>query len=127
VVAACIGAGLVGGEGFAVDASLIEADANKSPSIPGSDWNKEIDPERASRAANEYLATLEDAAYGAATTVVPKFVSPSDPAAPRPPLERAHMHPRHLSRLLLCDLAPLLPIQQTRYQPPLGGRYLGRT
>jgi transposase len=28
VVAACIGAGLVGGEGFAVDASLIEADAN---------------------------------------------------------------------------------------------------
>jgi Transposase DDE domain len=81
VVAACIGAGLVGGEGFAVDASLIEADANKSRSIPGSDWNKEIDPERASRAVNEYLATLDDAAYGAATTVVPKFVSPSDPAA----------------------------------------------
>jgi transposase len=35
VVAACIKAGLVGGEGFAVDASLIEADANKSRSIPG--------------------------------------------------------------------------------------------
>jgi transposase len=81
VVAACIGAGLVGGEGFAVDASLIEADANKSRSIPGSDWNKEIDPEGASRAVNEYLATLDDAAYGAATTAVPKFVSPSDPAA----------------------------------------------
>jgi len=30
---------------------------------------------------NEYLATLDDAAYGAATQVVPKFVSPSDPAA----------------------------------------------
>jgi transposase len=28
VVAGCIRAGLVGGEGFAVDASLIEADAN---------------------------------------------------------------------------------------------------
>src|SRR6516165_4830188 len=52
-VAACIKAGLVGGEGFAVDASLIEADANKSRSIPGSEWNKEIDPERASRAVNE--------------------------------------------------------------------------
>src|SRR5262249_54568869 len=50
VVAACIGAGLVGGEGFAVDASLIEADANKSRSIPGSQWNKNIDPKRASRA-----------------------------------------------------------------------------
>jgi hypothetical protein len=50
VVAACITAGLVGGEGFAVDASLIEADANRSRSIPDSEWNKDIDPERASRA-----------------------------------------------------------------------------
>ncbi len=81
VVGACIAAGLVGGEGFAVDASLIEADANKGRSIRGSEWNKDIDPERASRAVKEYLATLDDAAYGAATQVVPKFVSPSDPAA----------------------------------------------
>ena len=81
VVAACISAGLVGGEGFAVDASLIEADANKSRSIPGSEWKKEIDPTQVSRAVKEYLATLDDAAYGAATTVTPKFVSPSDPAA----------------------------------------------
>ena len=29
----------------------------------------------------EYLATLNDAAFGAATEVEPKFVSPSDPAA----------------------------------------------
>ena len=35
VVAACIAAGLVGGEGFAVDASLIQADANKQRSIAG--------------------------------------------------------------------------------------------
>ena len=81
VVAACIRAGLVGGEGFAVDASLIEADANKGRSIPGSEWNKDIDPSRAGRAVKEYLATLDTAAYGAATEVVPKFVSPSDPAA----------------------------------------------
>jgi transposase len=81
VVGACIAAGLVGGEGFAVDASLIEADANKGRSIRGSEWSKDIDPKRASRAVNEYLATLDDAAYGAATQVVPKFVSPSDPAA----------------------------------------------
>jgi transposase len=82
VVAACIAAGLVGGEGFAVDASLIEADANRSRSVPGGEWNtKSINPEAASRAAKEYLATLEDAAYGAASSVTPKFVSPSDPAA----------------------------------------------
>ena len=29
----------------------------------------------------EYLATLDDAAFGAASDVTPKFVSPSDPAA----------------------------------------------
>jgi len=29
----------------------------------------------------EYLATLDDAAFGAATNVTPKFVSQSDPAA----------------------------------------------
>ena len=81
VVVACIGAGLVGGEGFAVDASLIVADANKQRSIPGSEWSKELDPQQASRAVKEYLATLDDAAFGAASNVTPKFVSPSDPAA----------------------------------------------
>src|SRR4029077_144735 len=81
VVGSCIEAGLVGGEGFAVDASLIEADANRQRSIPGIEWKKELDPAAASRAAKEYLATLNDAAFGAATEVQPKFVSPSDPAA----------------------------------------------
>jgi transposase len=81
VVDACIGAGLVGGEGFAVDASLIAADANKRRSVPGSQWNKELDAQQVSRATKEYLATLDDAAFGAASDVTPKFVSPSDPAA----------------------------------------------
>ena len=81
VVGACIAAGLVGGEGFAVDASLIQADANKHRSIPGAEWNNDIDPEQARRAVKEYLATLDDPAYGAASDVTPKFISPSDPAA----------------------------------------------
>jgi transposase len=81
VVEACIAAGLVGGEGFAVDASLIAADANKQRSIPGKDWDKNRASEKASRAVKEYLATLDDAAFGAASDKVPKFVSPSDPAA----------------------------------------------
>ena len=76
-----IAAGHVGGEGFAVDASLIQADANKHRSIPGAEWNKDIDPEHVRRAVKEYLATLDDPAYGAASDVTPKFVSPSDPAA----------------------------------------------
>jgi transposase len=81
VVETCIAAGLVGGEGFAVDASLIVADANKQRSIPGAEWNQERAARDASRAVREYLATLDDAAFGAASEVTPKFVSPSDPAA----------------------------------------------
>src|ERR1700720_2176871 len=34
----CIAEGLVGGEGFAVDASMIKADANRQRSTPGSEW-----------------------------------------------------------------------------------------
>src|SRR3954467_1906116 len=81
VVGTCIAAGLVGGESFAVDSSLIVADANKQRSIPGSEWSKELAAQAASRAVREYLATLDDAAFGAASDVRPKFVSPSDPAA----------------------------------------------
>jgi transposase len=81
VVEDCIAAGLVGGEGFAVDVSLIAADANKQRSIAGPQWQMPDDPKTASRAVKEYLATLDDAAFGAASEVMPKFISPSDPAA----------------------------------------------
>ncbi len=81
VVEACIAADLVDGEGFAVDASLIAADANKQRSIPSAEWQKTRHLKTASRAMQEYLATLDDAAFGAASDVTPKFVSPSDPAA----------------------------------------------
>lgn len=74
----CIEERLVGGEGFAVDASLIKADANRQKGIEG---DKELSPEATGRAINEYLAVLDDAAFGAATEVPPKFVSPADPAA----------------------------------------------
>ena len=69
VVSACIDADLVGGKGFAVDASLIAADANKCRSTPGAEWKTAVDPELAGRAVKEYLATLDDPAFGAATEV----------------------------------------------------------
>ena len=78
VLRRCIGEGLVGGESFAVDASLIKADANRQNGIEG---EKGLPPEATGRAVKEYLAVLDDAAFGAATDVVPKFVSPADPAA----------------------------------------------
>jgi transposase len=74
----CIAEGLVGGEGFAVDASMIKADANRQRCVPGSEWQA---PEAANHAVREYLAVLDDAAFGAATPVVPKFISPADPGS----------------------------------------------
>ncbi len=81
VVQHCVAEGLVGAEGFAVDASLIAADANKQRSVPSKDWKPADLKENAVRAAREYLATLDDAAFGAASSVTPKFISRSDPAA----------------------------------------------
>jgi transposase len=81
VVRRCIEEGLVGGNSFAVDASLIAADANKQRSLPGDEWNIAELPANPGRAVRDYLATLDDAAFGAASTQQPKFVSPSDPAA----------------------------------------------
>src|SRR6187401_2244256 len=78
VLRRCIDEGLVGGQNLAVDASLIKADANRQNGIEG---EKGLPPEAASRAVDEYLAVLDDAAFGAATEVVPKFISPADPAA----------------------------------------------
>jgi transposase len=78
VLQRCIREGLVGGEAFAVDASLIRADANRQKGIEG---EKGLPPEAAGRAIEEYLSVLDDAAFGAATEVTPKFISPSDPAA----------------------------------------------
>jgi transposase len=78
VVRRCMAEGLVGGDGFAVDASLIKADANRQRSVEGSAG---LAPEVSSRAVDEYLAVLDDAAFGGATEVIPKFISPADPAA----------------------------------------------
>ena len=81
-VARCIADGLVSGQRFAADASLIEADANKQNSTPKEDWDTTaITPEDAPRAVKEYLDVLDDAAFGAASEVEPKFTSHSDPAS----------------------------------------------
>jgi transposase len=78
VLRRCMDEGLVGGENLAVDASLIKADANRQNGIEG---EKGLPPQAAGRAIDEYLAVLDDAAFGAATQVIPKFISPADPAA----------------------------------------------
>ncbi len=74
----CMTEGIVSGQGFAVDASMIRADAQRQKGVTS---REELDPENPTRAVTEYLAVLDDAAFGAATAVVPKFISPTDPAA----------------------------------------------
>src|SRR6187431_1756014 len=64
VLQRCIDEGMVGGEGFAVDASLIAADVGDRSRVEGAAG---LPPEATSRAVEEYLAALDDAAFGAAT------------------------------------------------------------
>jgi transposase len=94
VVAKCIAAGLVGGEGFSIDASLIRADAGKQKRLPGDQpiaWPR---AEEASRAVREYLAALDAAHHDEETSAddggsngsghkgkPPKRISLTDPQA----------------------------------------------
>lgn len=93
VVAMCIAAGLVGGEAFSIDASLIKADVDKMKRVPGDQpiaWPK---AQEASHAVREYLAALdatrsdEDSggdgggSSGGGSRQTPKQVSLTDPQA----------------------------------------------
>jgi transposase len=81
-VARCMEEGLVGGQGFAVDASLITADVQKQNSSNPKGWEvRDADPQDAPRAVQEYLSTLDDEAFGAASEVTPKFTAHADPAS----------------------------------------------
>ena len=67
---------ILGGEAFAVDASIIVADAHRRRSVAKVE---DLDP-TSSLAVAEYLSVLDDAAFGGATAVEPKVIS-TDPAA----------------------------------------------
>ena len=95
---------MVGRESFAVDASLIKADANRHKGIESEKW---LPPPKATgQAIDEHLAVLHDAAFGAATEVTPKFISPADPAAR---WTGAHGAPRRV------------PPRSNRPEPPQAG------
>lgn len=78
VVDRCMEEGLVGGEGFAIDASVIKADANRSRSTAREQPEGAPDPQRATRAVREYLAALDEQGEPA---TAPASISPTDPAA----------------------------------------------
>jgi transposase len=79
VVRACMDAGLVKGDGFAVDASVIEADASRyhGKAPDEIDWSL---PERQTRAVAEFLTALDDEDPDA-DRKLPKAISPVDPCS----------------------------------------------
>jgi len=80
VVGQCMAAGLVGGEGFAVDASVIEADASRFQRIEGAtvEWTE---AQLARKPVAEYVAALESENPTISPERPPKAISPVDPAA----------------------------------------------
>lgn len=90
VLERCMLEGLVGGEGFAIDASVIKADANRERFVPAAEAKKLVKG-GASRAVREYLDALEaDNSAGpnsdsddppSGDSTPPKNISPTDPAA----------------------------------------------
>src|SRR5499427_1074387 len=79
VVRACMNAGLVKGEGFAVDASVIEADASRyhAKTPDEIDWSE---PKRQTRAVTEFLSALDDDDSNDERKI-PKVISPADPCS----------------------------------------------
>jgi len=111
----CMAEGLVGGDGFAADASLIKADANKQRSAEGSE---EVDWEAMAatrRSVREYLDTLDDAAWGAASEVRPKFISKSDPAAQWTGALKGHAFVAYAANYLIdLDHAVIVDVEASR-------------
>src|SRR6202521_6157951 len=79
VVRACMDAGLVKAEGFAVDANVMEADASRyhGKAPDEIDWSL---PGRQTRAVTEFLCALHDE-DGNADRKLPKVISPVDPCS----------------------------------------------
>jgi transposase len=79
VVRTCMDTGLVKGEGFAVDASVMEADASRYHGVTPeeADWSA---PERQTRAVAEFLGALDDD-DPTADRKPPKVISLSDPCS----------------------------------------------
>jgi len=76
IVHGCITEGLIKGEGFATDASIIKADANRLRFVSGGEAKDQLDTEQATRPVQEYLDALDKENISGA---IPKKISPTDP------------------------------------------------
>ena len=104
------------GEAFGGDASLIRADASRYSRVDFSEWTP---ADLAGRATQEYLETLNDSAFVAATSVKPKAISPSDPASgytsangDRPFFACSTNYLVDLDHAVIVDVEASVPIRQ---------------
>src|SRR6185437_409388 len=115
VVRRCMAEGLIEGAAFAVDASLIAADANKQRAVAGSDdvdWQAIA---RTRRSVREYLDTLDQSAWGAASETVPKFISKADPAAQWTGAHKGHAFFAYANNYLIdLKVAITVDVEATR-------------
>jgi transposase len=92
VLQRCMLEGLVGGEGFAIDARVIKADANRERFLPAAEAKKLAEGDGVPRAVREYLDALDagnpvapnsdsDEPPSGGESSAPKNISPTDPAA----------------------------------------------
>jgi hypothetical protein len=94
---------------------LIAADANKQRSVSSTepmDWRNLAASRRAVR---EYIETLDQAAWGAASETVPKFISPSDPAAQWTGAHKGHAFFAYADNYLIdLKAAVIVDVEATR-------------
>ena len=116
----CMAEGLVGGEGFAVDASLIRADVHRQRSVPGEEG---LPPEAAGRAVSEYLEVLDDAAFGGATPVTRSIHEGARDVARNIATTDAYLVSRRQRKkveMLFAHLKRILKLDRLRLRGPNG-------
>jgi transposase len=110
VVWAAMAMGLVKGEGFAVDASVLEANASRyrGKAPDELDWT---DKQRQTRAVTEYLAALDAAGEPDPNRKQPKVISPSDPSSAW--TAKANKFGYGLNYLIDIDQAVIVDVEAT--------------
>lgn len=104
---------MVGGDNFAVDASRIDANANRgkgelhNPVLPKAVMHH--------RAVQEYIAALDDAVFGAASTVPSKYLSPVDPVARWTRTNRSGMavYSYSVNSLIDCKASVIMDVESS--------------
>lgn len=83
--------------------------------MPSAEWNADAAKDDAGRSVQDYLSVLDEAAFGAALPVTPKFIAPSDPAAQWTGAHKGHAFFAYSTNYLIdTDHGVILDVEATR-------------